>query len=82
MALEPGAGAILFGGETTGKLFDDTWNWDGKAWRALPGPGPAGRFAASLAYDPDHQALLLFGGEKIAAHNSVFCDTWTYRGFH
>jgi hypothetical protein len=82
MALEPGSGAILFGGETTGKLFDDTWSWDGKAWRALPGPGPAGRFDFSLAYDPDHQALLLFGGEKIAVHNSVFCDTWNYRGFH
>jgi hypothetical protein len=41
------------------------------------GSPPAGRAWPSLAYDPCHQELVLFGGDN---GSTVYGDTWIYRG--
>jgi hypothetical protein len=61
--------ALLTGGAPTGAAgvepytgFDDTWTWNGTDWTKLS-VGPSGkRFLAPMAYDPDHEMLVRYGG--------------------
>jgi hypothetical protein len=69
---------VFFGGYCTGA----TVQFDGSTWTATtPNPSPinrgneAGRPA--MAYDPDHQVVLLFGG---FASGTYFNDLWTWDG--
>jgi hypothetical protein len=67
---------VLFGGVGD---FDSTWLWDGAAWaRAHPAVSPAGRYAASSAFDPRTGAVLLFGGTLQTGQNAQ--DTWAWEG--
>ena len=69
---------VFFGGYCPGPTVE----WDGSAWKATtPNPSPpdrgneAGRPA--MAYDPDHQTVLLFGG---VANGTFFNDLWAWDG--
>lgn len=53
------------GGEGFG-CCDDTWEWNGVAWRPINGLGPGPRRGGTLSFDPQTQTLLLFGGENCA----------------
>ncbi|MGE0707410.1 MAG: bifunctional serine/threonine-protein kinase/formylglycine-generating enzyme family protein [Planctomycetota bacterium] len=74
---------VLFGGERTRpreevELFDDTWEWDGRAWtRRRPLHAPSPRRGAALAYDPGRGLTVLFGGWD---RRCRLCDTWTWDG--
>jgi hypothetical protein len=58
-------------------VLNDTWIWDGQRWTEQhPPAAPPARSGASLAYDPAHRDLVLFGG----GHDVVFDDTWTWDG--
>ncbi|MBK8100469.1 MAG: hypothetical protein IPK26_25510, partial [Planctomycetes bacterium] len=78
LALLPGVGTVMFGGDTTvplsGGELDDTWFWDGSDWREVQtSPRPSPRTAAAMAFDPATGELLLFGGGGLT-------DTWSFNG--
>jgi hypothetical protein len=66
---------LLFGG--SGR--NDTWSWDGTNWTQLHPPlSPPPRTSASMAYDRQHETILLFGGASIAG--LPLNDTWSWNG--
>lgn len=58
---------ILFGGEIPGGygvlLPQDTWEWDGTAWVALPMPPNPPPPSRHIAYDSARQVTVLFGSD-------------------
>ena len=73
MAYDAGrARTVLFGG-WDGTLRDDTWEYDGQAWRARPlSLAPSPRWQHAMAYDTPRSAVILFGGWDSGYRN----DTW------
>jgi len=78
-AFDPDLGAVVvFGGFGVSVGFDvnDTWSWDGTNWTQLQtASAPSAREGVSMAYDPIHHHLVLFGGEEgniLRVQN----DTW------
>ena len=84
---------ILFSGHNPGpddnlsaqtSFNDDTWMWDGQSWTQLDPPqSPPPLSGASMAYDPAHNNIVLFGGAlngPLSARTYVFDGTtWTDR---
>ncbi|MFH2109678.1 MAG: kelch repeat-containing protein [Candidatus Bathyarchaeota archaeon] len=73
---------ILFGGsewDDTPTFYDDTWayNYSSNEWVELsPAVRPPPRFNPGVAYIPDRQAILIFGGYKPPERN--LGDTWLF----
>lgn len=69
---------VMFGGKcgAIGPGVDcaDTWAWNGSAWTAIMGVGPAARHDATMADDQADGIAVLFGGTSDAA--GVLADTW------
>jgi hypothetical protein len=66
------ADLVLFG------QSGDTWTWNGVRWEIHnPAHSPSPRIGASMAYDPIHHVVVLFGGFTPV---SVLQDTWTWDG--
>lgn len=74
---------VLFGGASDSGIFDDTWTFDGSAWRQVQvsSPPPA-RYAASMAALGSE--VVLFGGRIAGPSGSFnptsFNDTWMFDG--
>jgi hypothetical protein len=69
---------VLFGGEGTSAILNDTWTWNGTTWKKQsPTTSPSARYWASMAYDTATGQLVLFGGEGTSA---ILDDTWTWNG--
>src|SRR5262249_5818581 len=84
MAFHAGTGmTVLFGGS---QLFDlpsfalgDTWLWNGTNWtQVFPLNSPSPRTDVTMAYDPAHDVIVLFGG--IDASGTTLNDTWLWNG--
>ena len=83
---------VLFGGGAAApgvcgerQLCSDTWLWDGQRWERAAAPvGPAGRYGASMAYDPRGRRVTLFGGmgfTTACGGGGQYCaDTWEWDG--
>jgi len=68
------ARVMLFGGATPDPF---AWEWDGGNWRQQFVPSPPTRMRGSVAWDPVHREVLLFGGFD---GGSIYLgDTWTWR---
>ncbi|MEO7732471.1 MAG: DUF4215 domain-containing protein [Kofleriaceae bacterium] len=87
IAYDPARGVtVLFGGgdrdlsqrQPDGiNRFDDTWEWDGRAWRARAlDVHPGLRRGAAMAYD-GHR-LMMFGGDQVG--DAFLAETWTWDG--
>lgn len=77
MAYDNGNGTVvLFGGDNgDNSFYDDTWTWDGTTWtQQFPASAPSARGMSSMAYDPDLDAVVLFGGTPGAG------GTWKWNG--
>ncbi|MGH9077861.1 MAG: Kelch repeat-containing protein [Acidimicrobiales bacterium] len=82
-------GLVLFGGavsqgpspgqpEGVTTWLADTWTWDGQTWAQVATPvSPPARSGATLSYDGDLHAGVLFGGQGAGGPAS---DTWTFNG--
>ncbi|MFW9767866.1 MAG: hypothetical protein ACFFEM_03515, partial [Candidatus Thorarchaeota archaeon] len=60
---------------------DRTWTYDGQAnsWtRRYPVDAPPARINTGLAFDPENNVTILFGGMHLGGVSYVFQDTWTY----
>ena len=75
---------VAFGGccNADGTLLDDTWTFDGTSWTLEhPATSPPARIGASLAWDPQSQQMILFGGELASdPYNAAVKDTWEWNG--
>lgn len=72
-------GVVMFGGSRfCGQqvLADSAlWRWNGTQWETLPGRFGGRREDVILAFDPQRNAVLLFGGRS---GETVFADTWEW----
>jgi hypothetical protein len=75
-------GIVLFGGVEDflgGKIFGDTWTWDGIGWTEHRSDlRPAKRDDMAMAYSPTLQRVVLFGGTEYGL--KWYADTWTWDG--
>lgn len=55
----------------------DTWEFDGRGWKEMPGPGPAARVSPGVAYDSKRGLTILFGGSN---QSGFLGDTWSWDG--
>lgn len=84
MAYDEKEGKVLmFGGENgANKLINDTWLWDGsqQTWNEVLSLStkPSVRKSAAMAYDPNSEQIVLFGGEGNGG--SLLGDTWLWDG--
>ena len=73
--------AILFGGQaspTSAQLLSDTWEWNGASWQQRsPVVAPSARSHAAMAYDPNANRTLLWGG---LGNPLPVADTWSWDG--
>ena len=74
---------ISFGGVGSPTLPTDTWSWDGSAWsRLLTTSNPTGRYWYAMAFDEDHQQVVLFGGQACSFNSCPLNDTWLLMSAH
>lgn len=68
---------VLFGG-LSGTVLNDTWLWNGSAWteKTFTTAFPSARTAAAMAYDPQQNAVVLYGG--FDTNGIGLTDIWTY----
>ncbi|MBN1484674.1 MAG: hypothetical protein JXA37_08125 [Chloroflexia bacterium] len=72
---------LLFGGygHDEQSVLGDTWQYDGRNWQKLDlAPQPPPRAEAAMAYDPERQVVVLFGG--YGQDGRLLDDTWEYDG--
>jgi len=70
---------LLFGGRNSSNTLGDTWAFNATGWHPLSSPSaPSGRAFASIAYDPDLSAVVLFGGLTGGAIPTTSNQTWLF----
>lgn len=72
---------VLFGGrDDAGRLSDETWHWDGVAWRGpmMPATRPPARELATLTWDKQRKVMTLVGGQ--GQGGTLLGDAWTWDG--
>jgi hypothetical protein len=69
---------VLFGGESSNGVQNDTWTFDGSTWQLLAtSTSPAPRIYQAMTYDNHLHAVVVWGGLGVAGE---FGDTWLLRG--
>lgn len=78
MAFDTNKGvSVLYGGQLDNStLRSDTWSFDGTTWTNMNAP-LAGRFNSSMAYDPVHNNVVLYGGNDVT---NILGETWVLSG--
>jgi hypothetical protein len=73
---------VLFGGQTAKGSSDETWTWNGTAWKLQSSAHkPLARRDAAMAYDPAHERVVLYGGHiQGREEGDISGDTWTWDG--
>lgn len=78
LVAEPGGTLLLFGGQSGGRFFDDTWRFEPRSrrWTMLPASGPQARYGAFAAVDPATGRFVVTHGFAVGR----FDDTWALDG--
>jgi hypothetical protein len=76
---------VIFGGINGSTAPNDTWEWDGSSWQEIVIPAanrPPGRTYAFMAYDTDHQVVVLAAGLPggTASNRASLSDQWSFDG--
>ncbi len=73
---------VMFGGVTPCfTSLGDTWEWDGRVWRARTEASPPKRSYATAIYHSARRSVLLFGGTSIGGTQVPFvADLWEWNG--
>ncbi|NNJ13720.1 hypothetical protein EKD04_025675 [Chloroflexales bacterium ZM16-3] len=70
--------AVLVGGQNTGGLLNDVWEYNGAAWtNGTPAQPLVARSGHGAAYDPSRAVVVVVGGMDAAG---VRGDTWEWNG--
>lgn len=84
VAYDEARGRIVVFGSTSRedslKGTQDLWEWSLAGWKQIPvsSPWPGARHFAALAYDPQRQRVVMFGGMR--GYNDYYSDTWEWDG--
>jgi hypothetical protein len=71
---------VLFGGQYSTTVKNDTWEFDGTNWTQLsPATVPTARRFTAMAYDNARGVVVMFGGEN-ATGSTRYNDTWEWNG--
>lgn len=78
---------VMFGGHRLDDFyliyFNDTWEYDGIAWRriTIDGPSPLPRTASAMCYDSARHEMVLCAGwnDDVDQDDGYMKDTWVYR---
>ena len=66
---------VLFAGDA----YNVTWIWNGLGWTKLnPPTRPGQRLGARMAYDPNTQTVIMFGGNDLTI--GLLNETWSWNG--
>jgi len=84
MAYDESRGVVvLYGGKGAdeegslrGKELDDTWEYDGEAWRQIKADPPRNNLAAVMVYDRQRKALAIHGGAFPMTSGLPFASTF------
>ena len=69
---------VLFGGQSTTGVLNDTWVWNGTGWsQKAPTTSPSARSDHSMAYDAVRKEVVLFGGSTGGTGGT---ETWVWSG--
>lgn len=73
---------VMFGGGTSKGASDETWTWDGSAWKLqTPAHKPDPRWGAGMGYDPQLGVVVLYGGHVPTNEEWISGDdTWIWDG--
>ncbi|MBV8516609.1 MAG: hypothetical protein JO197_04320 [Acidobacteria bacterium] len=82
---------VLFGGRRSPTVikgpitfYNDTWIWKNNDWTQVDtGNAPEPRAFSSMAYDPQRDRVVLYGGSHLAADGTTveqYYDTWEFDG--
>ncbi len=73
---------VLFGGkDDVGRIYDDIWEFDGKAWtRHKPATIPPARELCTLTYDEGRRVCVLTGGNGGPNGSGTLGDAWEWDG--
>ena len=81
MVYDPARGKVLlFGGDDFVRAYNDLWEYDFglNTWVELsPLNPPPARQMHGMAYDEEHEVIILFGGRRTGG-GDTFNDTWEY----
>lgn len=69
--------SILYGGEYSGGLLNDTWLWEDGQWENTGAGGPTARRDHVIVDDSERDLLVLFGGHD---GGNPLGDTWEWNG--
>lgn len=74
---------VLFGGQSSNGVFNDTWIFRNGTWSNITrtaGTAPLPRFDVSMAYDAADAEVVLFGGASVGFGGIVvYNDTWAFQ---
>ena len=75
---------VVFGGWSRwgGRMFNDTWGWNGSRWELLGqrGMAPSHRHSHAMAFDARRGRVVLFGGYDKQARGRRLSDLWEWDG--
>ncbi len=77
LAYDEARGKLVMFGGFRGRVFNDTWEWDGDQWEMKSESGPSPRNGPAMVYDSKRKKIILFGGD---AMNQTIADTWEWDG--
>jgi len=60
-----------------GNEDDQLWGWDGVQWQVIGDSGPDGRELGGVAYDPQRDKLVVYGGRSLV-RNECVSVTWEW----
>jgi hypothetical protein len=81
MAFDPARNRMVIFGGFSGPRLADTWELTPTGWVQIMTPGPSGRqYTGGMAYVPEHQGLVLFGGQIGPGSDDRANDLWKYDG--
>jgi len=70
--------AVLYGGSYKGRMFCDTWEWNGERWISkCPPDCPGARHGHEMYYDSARKKIVLYGGYD---NRTFFNDMWEWDG--
>ena len=72
---------LIFSGDASASLTNDTWAYDlsgSTGWSAVSpaGPLPGARFEAAAIYDPARDRLVVMGGATSGDYYGIATDVW------
>jgi hypothetical protein len=72
---------VVFGGESAGTQYVDTWEYDSSNWREVNTriQTPSARSGHTLVYDGRTGMVAMFGGFGLGGAD-VLAETWQYNG--